>query len=67
MLYTDGVTEARRNGVLYGEERLLEGLTKLRRTPLALLPNALLDDVLAFTGGTLNDDTVVVCVRRSLE
>ena len=30
VLYTDGVTEARRTACLYGDERLLEGLTKLR-------------------------------------
>ncbi len=67
LLYTDGVLEARGDGELYGDQRLLEAAERLRGTAPALLPQALLDDVLAFTGGALRDDTVIMVVRRFLE
>jgi two-component system CheB/CheR fusion protein len=67
VLYTDGVLEARRDGEMYGDARLVEALERLKTTSFALLPQALLDDVLAFTGGSLRDDTVIMCIKRSLD
>lgn len=66
VLYTDGVIEARGKDGMYGESRLLDTLARLKGVPLGLLPQAVLDDVLGFSGGSLRDDTVIVCVRRSL-
>ncbi len=62
VLYTDGVTEARREGEFLGEERLLKLLGKMTRTPTSKLPQRLLDRVLDFSGGDLRDDTVIVSV-----
>ena len=63
VLYTDGVLEARRDGELYGEERLDDLLN--RRADLG--PQELADTVLAhcrsFAGGELSDDCAVVCLR----
>ena len=44
LLYTDGVTEARRDGDLYGEQRLAEALARMRGLPVEDLPARLLDE-----------------------
>ena len=67
VLYTDGVTEARRSRELFGERRLLRALRGLHDVDLAALPEALLERVLAFSGGSLRDDTVIVALRRKGE
>ena len=63
VLYTDGVIEARRDGELYGEERL-DGLLR-RRAELGPqeLAEAVLTDCKSFAGGQLSDDCAVVCLR----
>jgi PAS domain S-box-containing protein len=65
LLYTDGVTEARREGELFGQPRLLKALKAIGAGDLHGLPGALLEKVLDFTGGSLQDDTVVLALRRS--
>jgi PAS domain S-box-containing protein len=65
VLYTDGITEARRDREMFGERRLLSTLSKLRHTPASRLPDRLLSAVLKFAGGSLRDDTVVVGVKRT--
>jgi len=64
VLYTDGVTEARRDGDLFGEQRLLVALAQLKGTPVSEMSQALLGDVLDFSGGHLRDDTIILCVAR---
>jgi serine phosphatase RsbU (regulator of sigma subunit) len=67
VMFTDGVTEARLGRELYGYDRLALALDRLRDTPLAGLPRALLNDVLEFSRGMLQDDVVIVCVSRRAE
>jgi len=62
VLYTDGIIEARADGELFGEERLVAALDELRRTSLDRLPDRLVETTLRYTGGTLSDDTVVMTV-----
>jgi serine phosphatase RsbU (regulator of sigma subunit) len=64
VLYTDGVLEARRDGELYGEERLDRLLAERVSLPPAELAQAVLDDCRAFADGELADDCAVVVVRR---
>jgi len=59
VLYTDGVIEARRNGAFFGEQRL-EALVREAQVPVELLPDRVLDEVLAFSGGALKDDVAVL-------
>jgi serine phosphatase RsbU (regulator of sigma subunit) len=64
VLYTDGVLEARRDGELYGFERLDAILSERRHLPPQQLAQALLEDCRAFAEGELADDCAVVVVRR---
>ncbi len=61
LLYTDGVTEARNGGDLFGEERL-ESVVRRAHVPVEELPDHVLDEVLAFSGGALKDDIAVLAV-----
>ena len=64
VLYTDGVVEARREGELYGEERLDKLLSDNRELPAQELAEAVLDDCRRWVGGDLRDDCAIVVVRR---
>ena len=63
VLYTDGVLEARRDGELYGEERLDDLLRRRAGLPPQELAEAILADCKSFAGGELSDDCAVVCLR----
>ncbi len=65
VLYTDGVIEARRDGVLYGDERLDALLSERRDLPPRELAGAVAADARAFSGGELADDLAVVVIRRT--
>jgi sigma-B regulation protein RsbU (phosphoserine phosphatase) len=62
VLYTDGVAEARDNGDQYGMERLADELRLDHRTAEALVASVV-EDVLAFQGGTALDDIAVLALR----
>jgi PAS domain S-box-containing protein len=63
--YTDGLTEARRGGELYGEGRLLQCVQELEHPKPAAVPELMLTDVLKFSGGTLRDDVAILAVART--
>jgi len=63
VLYTDGVTDARRDGVLFGEERLREAVRANRPLAAQELADTLLETVKEFAGGVLADDCAVVAVK----
>ena len=65
VLYTDGVLEARREGELYGLERLDALLSDRRDLPSDELAQTVLDDCRAFAAGELSDDCAVVVVKRT--
>ncbi len=62
VMYTDGLTEARRGDELYGEDRLIAMLeNKQDRNPQATV-ETLTHELLTFTGGDLSDDLAVLAV-----
>ncbi len=63
LLYTDGVTEARRGREQYGEERLRALFAGAARLSVHDLAHAVEKDVLAFTGGPHIDDIAVLALR----
>ncbi len=63
LLYTDGVTEARRDGSFYGEDRLAHALTQACRLPLGQLPGRLFEDVLEFANGAIKDDAAILAMQ----
>jgi serine phosphatase RsbU (regulator of sigma subunit) len=63
VLYTDGVVEARRDGKLYGEERLDRVLARGGGLPPQELAESILADCRSFAGGDLGDDCAVLCLR----
>lgn len=62
ILYTDGITEGRRDGEFYGEARVVDSARELAGTPLEALPQALLEKAETFASRGLSDDTVVLCL-----
>ena len=67
-LYTDGVTEgADALGELWGEERLVAALERLRERPCQELARSLVREVRSFEGETgPADDITVLLARRSV-
>jgi len=65
VLYTDGVVEARRDGELYGTERLDALLAEHRALAPLDLARRVADDARRWAGGELTDDLAVVVIRRT--
>jgi serine phosphatase RsbU (regulator of sigma subunit) len=65
VLFTDGVVEARRDGKLYGEERLDKILLKGAALGAQELAESILADCRSFAGGELGDDCALLCLRLS--
>lgn len=63
VFYTDGITEARGQGELFGEASLTKLLTRLSVEPPERLPGLLLSEVEAFSQGTHRDDAAVLAVK----
>ncbi len=62
LLYTDGVPEGRRDGELFGYDRLTAAVSTYGPDPSALVTGIRVE-VLTFQGGTGRDDMAIVAVR----
>jgi GAF domain-containing protein len=63
-LYTDGLTEARRDRDLYGEGRLFADLGLAEHSSPENLATRVLTNVMAFARGRLRDDLAILAVER---
>jgi len=62
VLYTDGVTESRRDGELLGENGLVALVEAFGTVPTGEIPAAIFEDVLDYSGGELADDIAIISV-----
>lgn len=62
-LYTDGAVEARRGDCFFGQEGLMEVLAGWSHPSPEHLPEAVLGEVLAFSGGKLADDVALLAIQ----
>ena len=66
VLFTDGLTEAEnRDGVDFGDERLVQTIAAHHQQPPDVLRDAILERARAFTGGPFADDATLICVAIS--
>ena len=65
VLYTDGVIEARQDGELYGEERLIEVVCSAAGLAAQQIAERIIEDVKEFSGGRLSDDIALLVVKRT--
>jgi serine phosphatase RsbU (regulator of sigma subunit)/transcriptional regulator with GAF, ATPase, and Fis domain len=63
VLYTDGITDARSDGALFGEARLQETVLQHLGLPAQELADTILETVKDYAGGVLADDCAVVTIR----
>ena len=63
VLYTDGITDARRDRVLFGEGRLHEAVRANLPLDAQALADTLLETVKEYSGGVLADDCAVVTIK----
>jgi len=64
VIYSDGVTEAFSDaGEIYGEARLLDAIRAHRERPVAGLLDAIVDDVVKFSGRVQEDDLTLIVAR----
>lgn len=65
VLFTDGISEAERNGVLFGESRLIETIAAGGAEPGGILARVLLAVEDFLQGTPLGDDVTLVCLGPS--
>jgi serine phosphatase RsbU (regulator of sigma subunit) len=64
ILVTDGIIEARNAAKEeFSQERLMEIVTKLRKTDSRLITETLVQQVKAFTGGKIEDDYSILVIK----
>ena len=63
LLYTDGITEARKGDRFFGEQGLIDAIREIPDRSVEELPSILLQQARAFSGGQLADDVALLAVH----
>lgn len=63
IMVTDGITEARNDGSLWGKEGLLETLRNICGYDVERIADGILEGAKSFCGGSLHDDAAIVVLR----
>ena len=63
LLYTDGITEARKGDRFFGEQGLIDAIREISDLSVEELPSILLQRARAFSGGPLADDVALLAVH----
>jgi PAS domain S-box-containing protein len=61
--FTDGITEARRHGELFGPERLTDVVRAARARPIEEIADRVIEAVRAFAGHEPSDDLALIALR----
>jgi serine phosphatase RsbU (regulator of sigma subunit)/HAMP domain-containing protein len=64
ILYTDGLTEARRGKELFGGDRVALALRASASLPVEAAAHRIAETATTFAGGTLGDDLAIVLIER---
>jgi phosphoserine phosphatase RsbU/P len=65
LLYTDGVSEARRNGGFFGDSGITKGMARCSSEPSTQrLLDLLLQDILDYAKGRARDDIAMLAIRK---
>lgn len=64
VVYTDGVTEARRGGAFFGQEGLVSAIQDLPEATARTLPRSIFKAVQSYAEGKLSDDVAIIAVTR---
>jgi hypothetical protein len=65
--YTDGLTEARRNGEFFGDKRVTDIVRQMKGSSARAITDKLSDEVVRYSAGILSDDVAVLVLRRYRE
>ncbi|MBI2842524.1 MAG: SpoIIE family protein phosphatase [Armatimonadetes bacterium] len=63
LLFTDGVSEARKEREMYGEDRIKAVVARYARLSPSEIADSVLHDVQSFSGGRLSDDVALVVMK----
>ncbi len=64
VMYTDGLAEARASDQQFGESRIIRAAERDLNAAPDVLCKSLLDAAKDFAGGSINDDTAIMAIRR---
>ena len=65
LLYTDGLSEVRDGGQLFGEDRIAQIIRRDPGIPADVLCKSLLEAASDFSSGPLQDDVAILAIRRT--
>lgn len=63
LLYSDGLTEARHHGALFGDENIVRAIQQLQSSSCRIIVEGVVGRAAEFARGRLPDDTAVLAIR----